>query len=177
MTLRAPHLEFLRRLRAEKIDFLLVGALAVGHYAPELSQTYSTYDCDVLVRPDLEHFRKAVRTLARCGFQLQVGGEPLVKPDALVFKRLLGFRTTVCGERPDALSVELLLEAKGFSFAEWWQTRREFRVAGFRIACGALENLVASKKASARPKDKAFLKLYEAAFTALPRKRARRAKR
>jgi hypothetical protein len=154
----------------------LVGALAVGHYSPELSQTYSTYDCDVLVRPDLAHLRKAVRTLARCGFQLSAGDEPLVKPDALVFKRLLEFRTTVCGERPDALSVELLFEAKGFSFAEWWKTRREFRVSGFRLACGALENLIASKKALARPKDKAFLKLYETALRTWPRRPGRTTK-
>ena len=171
MTLKAPHLEFLRRLKAEKVDFLLVGALAIGHYAPELSQAYSTFDCDVLLRPELAHLSRAVRTLARCGFKLRVGDEPLVKPDVVVFKRLLEFGTTVCGERPDALSVELLLEAKGFSFAQWWQTRREFRVSGFRLACGSLDKLLASKRASGRPKDKAFLKLYAAGLrTAAPRR-------
>lgn len=59
------HLKALIALRKSRVDFLLVGALALDHYLPEMASVYLTADCDLLLRPTVQNLSKAFSTLKR----------------------------------------------------------------------------------------------------------------
>ncbi|MDE2293616.1 MAG: hypothetical protein KGL53_16155, partial [Elusimicrobia bacterium] len=63
---------------------------------------------------------------------------------------------------PHGLGVDLVLEARPFTFAQWRRRRTIFTADGTKLPCGALDMLLAAKKAAGRPKDRAFLKVYAA---------------
>ena len=70
---RSGHLQVLAALNASRVDYLLIGALALGHYAPDAASFYVTADCDLLVRPTAANLRKALRVLLRCGYIRKYG--------------------------------------------------------------------------------------------------------
>lgn len=111
------HLASLAALRRARVDFLLVGALALGHYAPEMASFYMTADCDILVRP-----------------------------------------------------IDVLTDAIGNDFASWWGSRTYFRAGGARIPCAGLEQIIRSKMAAGREKDKKILSLYRTLLKNPPKK-------
>lgn len=156
------HLQALQRVKRAKVDFLMVGALALNSFAPEIAATYSTNDCDVLVRPSLAHLRRALRELVRSGYALSVNDEPLVGLDDLILRRLLERRVTVRAEKDSSMPIDVMVEAIGYSFAQWWKGRRSFRAGSVRIPCASLEQVLGSKRAAGRDKDKTLLALYEA---------------
>lgn len=162
MRIEYPHLRVLARLNRLSVDYLLIGVLAINHYADDPASAYSTQDCDVLLKPDLGNLRRAVRALLAEGYELSAGSEPLPAPDALVLRRILERRASIVGKRGGALGVDLVLDAGGLSFSAWRRGRREFRVGTILVPCASLEKLLAAKERAARPKDKAFLKLYRA---------------
>lgn len=165
------HLRALTALIRAKVDFLLIGALALDHFVPEAAAVYATLDCDILLRPTLPNVRKAYRTLVREKYALSVGGEPLVAPDELVLRRILEYKITARAERADSLPIDMLVEAKGFVFEEWWAGRTHFKVGRIRVPCASLEYVLESKRQAGRDKDKKLLALYETAYKPLLRRR------
>lgn len=163
MTLPA-HLRTLIRLKKARVDFLMIGAMALNSFAPEMAAAYSTNDCDILLRPTLANLRRALLELKRIGYRLGVNDEALVQPDALVLKRLLEFQITVRAEKENSLPIDLLVQAKGFAFQDWWSNRTYFKVGKDRINCASLEHVLESKRQSGRDKDKLLLALYQASL-------------
>jgi hypothetical protein len=158
-----PHLRTLLRLRRARVDFLMVGAMALNNFAPEISATYSTGDCDILLRPTQSNWRRALCELERAGYRLSVNDEPLIRPDALILRRLLEARVTVRAEKEGGLPLDLLVEAKGFAFADWWKRRTRFKAGNAMIPCASLDQILESKRQAGRDKDRVLLALYEAA--------------
>ena len=134
------HLASLAALRRARVDILLVGALAMGHYAPDMASFYLTGDCDILVKPTPANLSKTLKLLRRRGYALSINGEPLAELDAL--------------------PIDILTDALGGDFAAWWESRTYFRAGGARIPCAGLEQIIRSKKAAGRDKDKKILSLY-----------------
>lgn len=157
-----PHLRVLARLNRARVEYLLIGVLAINHYADDPGSAYATADCDVLLLPDLGNLRRAMRCLLAEGFELTAGGEPLPEPDYLTLRRMLERRATVVGRRSGALGIDLVLDAGGMSFANWRKGRRLFKVGAIRVPCAGLDKLLRAKERAGRPKDIAFLKLYGA---------------
>ena len=145
-----------------RVDYVLIGVLAINHYADGPSSAYSTSDCDVLLRPELGNLRRAARAVLAEGYELNAGGEPLPEPDDLILRRILERRANIVGQRPGTLSVDMVLDAGGMTFAEWKKGRRLFNVGRIRVPCAALEKLLLSKQRSGRAKDIEFLRLYRA---------------
>ena len=88
-------------------------------------------------------------------------------------RRAGGFYTSGYGLQPPAIGgegldrVDLVLTASGLgSFEEEFAQAREYDVEGVRIRALPLERVIASKRASGRPKDMAQLPLLEAALAA-----------
>ena len=156
---RPPHLEALAGLSRAKVDYLLIGVLAINHYAKDPGSIYSTLDCDVLLRPDPSHVSRALRVLGGLGYSFKSGREPLL-PDPLTVSRLVQNRAMIRAEKEGSLPLDLVLEARGFSFEDFYRRRRMFKAAGVGIPVGNLAQLLRSKELSGRPKDRAFLRLY-----------------
>jgi len=162
------HLAALAKLRAARVDFLMVGAGALDHFVPEAASVYVTADCDLLLRPTTANLAKALRVLLACGYELSAGGEPLPDVDALVLSRLHERRIAVRAEKAESLPLDLLLEAKGYTFAQWWKGRVWFRAGRVRIPCASLEQVLESKRLADRPKDRLLLGLFKDRFAAKP---------
>jgi hypothetical protein len=166
------HLASLAALRRARVDYLMVGALALGHYAPDMASFYMTGDCDILVRPTSANLSKTLKLLRRRGYTLSINAEPLIELDALTLKRLLERRIAVRAEKADSLPIDVLTDAIGDDFAAWWEGRTYFVAGGARIPCASLEQIIRSKKAAGRDKDKKILSLYRTLLKSPPKKRA-----
>lgn len=166
-----PHLRALIALARAKVDFLLVGALALDQFAPESAAVYSTLDCDILVRPALSHLRRAYKALQRGGYSLSAGGEPLPPGDGLVLRRILEHRITARAEKEGSLPIDVLVDAIGYRFEAWWSGRKRFKVGRVTIPCASLEHVLESKRQAGRDKDKKLLALYAASLKPAKRRR------
>jgi len=67
--------------------------------------------------------------------------------------------------------VDLTLVMAGFAFDEVWARRRVFKVEGTGVPVASLKDIVASKAAAGRPKDRLFLATHEEALRELGRRR------
>ena len=131
-------------------DFLVVGAHALAaHGIPR-----ATGDLDVLVRPTAENAELVWRALLRFGAPLQAHGlKPVdfAKPE-VVYQMGLPPRR-----------IDLLTSISGVSFETAWSHRVERAVAGLRLAFISRADLLANKRAAARPKDLLDVELLEEA--------------
>jgi hypothetical protein len=162
LTREIPHYKVLARLNRLKVDYVLIGVLAINHYSDTPESIYFTQDCDVLLRPDLPNLRRAVRVVVAEGYSLEAGGEPLPPPDDLTLERILKHRANIVSRKRASLTVDLVLDAGGMSFAKWKTGRRLFKAGTIRVPCASLRKLLLAKKRAGRKKDRAFLALYRA---------------
>ena len=109
--------EFLELLVSEKVDFVIVGGLAVAfHGRPRL-----TGDIDVFIRASDENAKRVLRALERFGF----GSIGLKEKDFAVE----GF-TIQLGREPRR--IDILTSISGANFAEVWE-KREFGTASTQV--------------------------------------------
>lgn len=162
MIRKGLHLRVLSRIDDARVPYLLMGVLAIGHYALESGEAYLTDDCDILIRPRPRDLSRVLDALTAERYALSCGGESLPWPDRLIARRLVEHRAVVRAKKRDCLGIDIMLVAAGASFAELWKRREIFHSQGVRIKCASLEDLLASKARAGRPKDKAFLTLYYA---------------
>jgi hypothetical protein len=138
--------ELLQLLTAAGVRFVLVGAHALAaHGRPRL-----TGDMDVFYEPTKANARRLKHALQ--GFGFPTAGltlEALTNPDKLI----------MLGRVP--CRVDLMTSIDGVSFREAWAGRVEVELAGERIAVLWLAELIANKRAAARPKDVADLALLD----------------
>jgi hypothetical protein len=69
------------------------------------------------------------------------------------------------------LLIDLTLLMAGFDFEDVWPRRRVFKVEGVGVPVASLKDIVASKAAAGRPKDRLFLVTHEEALRELGRRR------
>lgn len=174
----------LQRLNAARVDYVMIGVMAINHYAKDPSAVYSTLDCDILLRRDPANLLRALRALLQDGRDLRVLGEPLGKIDSLICRRIVERHGLVTAEKTGEMPIDVVLEIKGAEFPDLKKRRRVFTVAGVRVPCADLRDVLDAKQRAGRDKDLAFLKLYGAAsgeprlrltLTAAPRRRRRTA--
>lgn len=159
---KLPLAKALAGLNAARVDYVMIGVLAINHYAKDPSSVYSTLDCDLLLRPDPDNLFRALKALRRGGCELTVDGEPLGGADLLLCRRIVECGGTVTALKPGEMPIDIVLEIKGGNFTALKRRRRLFKVAGVRVPCADLKDVLDAKRLAGRPKDKAFLKLYEA---------------
>lgn len=159
---KPPLVKALASLNAARVDYVMIGVLAVNHYAKDPSSVYSTLDCDLLLRPDPANLFRALKALLRGGCDLTVDGEPLGNPDPLLCRRIIERRGTVTALKPGEMPIDIVLEIKGAEFANLKRRRHVFSVAGVRVPCADIRDVLEAKRRAGREKDKAFLKIYEA---------------
>jgi hypothetical protein len=130
--------ELFEYLNANKVEYLLLGGYAVIAYG----YVRNTSDLDVVVADDSENAQKLMKALANFGFgEAELRPELFTEPDSLV--RM--------GREP--IKIEILNYLKGVDFNEAYARRRSVQVEDIKVDLIALPDLIANKKAVARPRD------------------------
>lgn len=130
--------DLLHELNAEGVDYLVVGAHALGYHG----YIRSSEDFDVWVRPTLENARKVYDALARFGAPLDMVSIEDFTSDDLIFQ---------IGTRP--FRIDVITAVSGLTFDEAWVRREATTYMGKPNFVPSLADLIKNKIASGRDKD------------------------
>ena len=145
------------------VAYVIVGVGGINFYARIPAQAFTTLDVDLLLEPTPENLRNALRVLDGLGYEFEAGGEPFLDlEDDAQLRTAIRHGASLRALHHQVGQLDLLLRVSGFSYAELAHDAVVFRVADASVRVGALEKLLRSKQSSGRPKDLAFLRLFEA---------------
>lgn len=130
--------EFLKSLNANEVEYLVVGAYAVGwHGYPRY-----TGDIDILVRATPENAERVLRTVADFGFaSLDLDAADFTCPDQVV----------QFGRQPNR--IDIVTSITGVSFDEAWETRATGHLDDIPVAFIGRDTLIRNKESTGRAKD------------------------
>jgi hypothetical protein len=138
MPLTRDSREFIECLRSNRVEFLIVGALAVSwHGFPRYSG-----DIDFFVRPGRENAARLLDALEQFGF----GSLGITLDDLSAEDRVIQL-----GVEPNR--IDLMTSISGVSFDEAWQSRVSGEVDGVEVNFIGRDALIRNKRASGRSKD------------------------
>lgn len=130
--------DMLSVLNDEGVEYLVVGAYALGTYLPPRA----TGDLDIWVRPTQENAERVWRSLIRFGApRRNLNKEDLYTPDII-------FHFGVPPQR-----IDFLTSITGVEFEEAWANRKETKINGLTVQIIGREQLLENKRATGRPKD------------------------
>jgi len=165
-----PFVSLVAALNHKRVRFLVIGVWGVNYYGSG-STHFHTEDRDLFLPPDPANELKAWQACRGEGFELWCGDEPLGEPMDLVLAEQVVSRRALVRADGHGLLVDLTLVMAGETFDDVWSRRRVFRVEGVKIPVASLKDIVASKAAAGRPKDRLFLATHEEALRELGRRR------
>jgi hypothetical protein len=131
--------EFVECLNSNKVEYLIVGALAVSwHGYPRYSA-----DIDFLVRPSDENAERVLKSLRQFGFgSLDISKADLTLPGKVI---QLGYEPN---------RIDLMTSITGVTFDEAWQTRVAGELDALPVEFIGLAALLRNKDATGRGKDR-----------------------
>lgn len=130
--------DLLHELNAERVEYLVVGAHAVGYHG----YIRSSEDFDVWIRPTIENARRVYRALARFGAPMDMVKVEDFTSDDLIFQ---------IGTKP--FRIDIITSISGLDFDEAWERREPSTYLGESNFVPGLGDLITNKLASGRPKD------------------------
>jgi len=134
--------EFLNLLRVNGVEYLLIGAYAVGYHG----YPRATQDLDIWIASTPENATRIVSTLREFGFGTpDLTTELMLRPNNIV--RM--------GEEP--VRIEILNWASGVDFDACYRERILDTLDGVEVSLIGLDHLKTNKRASGRLKDLADL--------------------
>ena len=162
-------------LRAE-VRFLIVGAFGAElHFLHETVQIL-TRDMDLLLPRDPGELLRGLLALRDAGFTLQGGGEELL-PDEVIAAGFVRQAATVRAVRGSE-TVDIMTWSRELDFDQLWPRRVPFTVRDIQVPVAPLADILRSKQAAYRMKDRMFLEQFkEVIGEALEREREREEKR
>jgi len=130
--------EFVGLLNAHRVEYLIVGAHAVGiHGHPRY-----TGDLDIWVKPSAENARRVIAVLDAFGFgTMGLKTADFEQPHKVVSLGHPPFR------------IDLMTSASGVRFEDCWRNRVTIEYEGVDAAFIGRDDLLRNKEASGRPKD------------------------
>ncbi len=146
----------LERLRDAEVDFVLVGGLAVNAWG----YLRATRDVDLVPDPSLENLMRLDGLLVELGGKVEVGGRLLESSAIRTFLRT-GDRTLVLTDLGRIDVLQGLPQVP--SFAGLDARASEVDIDGLMVKVCSLDDLLAMKRASDRPRDHDDLEALEAA--------------
>jgi predicted nucleotidyltransferase len=131
--------EFVECLNFNKVEFLVVGALAVSwHGFPRYSA-----DIDFFLRASHANAERVLRAIRQFGFgSLDITVNDLVTPG----------RVIQLGREPNR--IDLLTSISGVGFEDAWSSRVDGDIDGLPVAFIGLDALLRNKASTGRPKDR-----------------------
>jgi hypothetical protein len=133
--------EFLRLLRAERVEYLLVGGWAVIYYG----YARLTNDFDIWIAANPENADRVVRTLRKFGFDVAPPADVFLQED-----KIIRF-----GAEPGL--IEIMTSISGVRFEDCYRERLETSLDDEPVNLISLKNLRTNKLAAGRLKDLADL--------------------
>lgn len=130
--------EFLKLLRENEVEYLLIGGYAIGYHG----YPRATNDLDVWVAIDPKNAQKIVTALQQFGFQTSDLTDELFLQEKSIVRM---------GVPP--MRIEILTTISGVDFEECFQARIETILDGVEVNLISLSHLKQNKKASGRYKD------------------------
>jgi hypothetical protein len=149
------------------VRFLLIGVAGANYYARSAGTVFTTQDRDLFLPAASRNALAAWRACRELGLELWCGDEPLGAPLDLTLAKAVVDRKALVRAESEGLTIDLTFVMGGFDFAAVWARRRRFRVGGVSIPVARLSDIVASKAAAGRPKDRLFLATHEEALRGL----------
>jgi predicted nucleotidyltransferase len=146
----------LERLREAEVDFVLVGGLAVNAWG----YLRATRDIDLVPDPSSENLARLDALLVGLGGRVEVG-ERLLESAAIKTFLRTGDRTLVLTDLGRIDILQGLPQVPGFAALD--ERAREVDIEGLVVKVCSLEDLLAMKRASDRPRDRDDLEALEAA--------------
>ena len=142
MKVEKDYEEFVRLLNAQHVEYLLVGAYAVAHYA----EPRNTGDIDFLINPTKHNAKRVLAVLKRFGFgKLTITESDLLDPEMVI---QLGF---------PPVRIDLITSLGKARFEDLYEKRSTVRLGSVNAHVVSFDHLIASKKEAGRPKDLADL--------------------
>lgn len=139
MNLQEDFKEFLKLLSKHKVEYLLVGGYAVGHYG----YVRATADLDIWVNSSDENSDKLVKALNEFGFAENVNSKMFRKERNIVRMGVPPFR------------IEIMTSVSGLNFEDSFQKRNvvDLNFDSQIVYVISLDDLKKNKSASGRHKD------------------------
>jgi predicted nucleotidyltransferase len=145
----------LERLKEDRVEFVLVGGLAVNAWG----YLRATRDVDLVPDPATPNLERLERVLSGLGGKVEVGGELLAAPAIRTFLRT-GDRTLVLTDLGRVDVLQGLPQVP--SFAALKERAVDVDVDGLVLSVCSLGDLLAMKRASDRPRDRDDVEALEA---------------
>ncbi|HYX27138.1 MAG TPA: DUF6036 family nucleotidyltransferase [Pyrinomonadaceae bacterium] len=139
--------EFLRLLRAEGVEYLLVGGWAVIYHG----YPRATKDIDIWIAVDAQNADRVVRTLRKFGFDVALPADLFLSEEKVI--RI--------GNEPNV--IEIMTSASGVEFQQCYRQRIETTLDDEAVSLISLRDLRINKRAAGRLKDLADLEELPAA--------------
>jgi len=146
----------LERLRGAEIDFILVGGLAVNAWG----YLRATRDVDLVPNPSSENLARLDGLLVDLGGRVEVG-EGLLEPSAIRTFLRTGDRTLVLTDLGRIDVLQGLPQVPSFASLDVKASKVD--IDGLMVKVCALDDLLAMKRASDRPRDRDDVEALEAA--------------
>ena len=141
-------IDLLRALNAEGANYLIVGAYAFAFHG----RPRATSDVDLFVGSDPTNAERVWRALLAFGAPLEdLNLSDLASPGTFF----------IMGRPPN--QIDLITAIDGVTFEQAWSTRIESTYGGVPVSYISREELIANKKAAARPQDLADVSYLESA--------------
>lgn len=150
------------------VRFVTIGVAGANLWARSGHTIFTTRDYDLFLPPDPENALRAWQAAEAGGLDLFCGDEPLDRPrDRFLAERMVERRALVRATDGAGLDIDFALVMAGFEFEEVFARRRTFEVEGVPIGVARLRDIVASKAAAGREKDRLFLAAHAEALKSL----------
>jgi predicted nucleotidyltransferase len=134
----------LQLLLEEKVDFIIVGAYALGtHGYPR-----STGDIDIWVKPDSTNSKNLYNALSRFGAPLELIEADEFSTEGIIFQ---------IGAAPRR--IDIITQIDGVTYEEADEDKIFVETEGLKIPVLSLEKLIKNKMATGREKDKLDIKI------------------
>ena len=165
-----PFVSLVAALNRKRVRFLVIGVWGVNYYGSGATH-FHTEDRDLYLPPDPRNELKAWQSCRGEGFDLWCGDEPLGQPMDRVLAEQVVSRRALIRADGHGLLIDLTLVMAGHAFDDVWSRRRIFKVGRVAVPVASLKDIVVSKAAAGRPKDRLFLATHEEALRELGRRR------
>jgi hypothetical protein len=150
------------------VRYVVIGVAGANYWARSGHTVFTTRDFDVFLPPDAPNTLRAWQAVETFGLELFSGDEPLDRPrDLFLAERIVERRALVRATNDQGLDVDFTLVMAGFDFESVFDGRREFRVEDVSVPVARLRDIVASKAAAGREKDRLFLAAHAEALRSL----------
>lgn len=161
----------MRAFGRRKVRFVVIGVSGANYYGQSAGLLFTTEDRDLFLPRDPRNLLRAWEVCQDAGLELWCGDEPLDRPRDLPLAQRILERSVLVRAEAAELLIDLSPVMAGFDFEAVWERRRQFVVHGVAIPVARLSDIVASKAAAGRLKDRLFLAAHEDALRALGRRR------